>query len=161
RKVPASSLFALLRNTTAAVPGSVAVDGEINATFEISRDGTGEPAEWKGDGELLDATLRGETSDPPVHLDRIPFTIGSQETDSTHTGGSTTIEIGPVAIALGRPSSIQTRASFSLLGYEASVRGEAGLKRLLQVARAFGIPAPAVSGDGISNVDLVISRAWW
>src|SRR5262249_25119151 len=86
---------------------------------------------------------------------------GSQETDSTHTGGSTTIEIGPVAIALGRPSSIQTRASFSLLGYEASVRGEAGLKRLLEVARAFGIPAPAVSGDGISNVDLVASRAWW
>src|SRR5206468_324454 len=65
-----------------------------------------------------------------------------------------------VSVGLGRPTPIQVHASFSLAGYEASVRGEAGLKRLLQVGPRFGIPAPPVSADGATKVDLAISGTW-
>jgi len=46
------------------------------------------------------------------------------------------------------------------LGYQASVRGDAAIKRLLQSAHSFGIPTPTVVADGNSTVDLTIAGDW-
>src|SRR5205823_14804800 len=91
----------------------------------------------------------------------VPIAFASAPSSSkAGTPKITRVEVGPAAVALGRPSPLQLRASFSALGYEASIRGDAGIKRLLQTASSLGIPAPAVSADGNSTLDLTIANDW-
>jgi hypothetical protein len=158
-EVPAPNVLALLRHTTAGVSDSLNVDGVFNSAIEISRTRPDQPVQWKGDGELLDVSLTAGNSSPPLRLDRVAFTIASS-TDSIRQENIPTIDVDPVSIAMGRTSLLQARATLSFTGYRAWVRGDSGVKRLLQVAPLLGIPAPAISADGSSNVDLEISGIW-
>jgi hypothetical protein len=51
-------------------------------------------------------------------------------------------------------------ASISMSGYDASFRGDAGVRRLLQSAGLIGISAPPVNADGGVTVDLGIAGTW-
>ena len=70
------------------------------------------------------------------------------------------LQIGPVSLVLGRPVPLRAQASLSLSGYQVAVRGDAGLKQLLQSARLLGIPVPAVAADGSSTLDLTLAGSW-
>jgi hypothetical protein len=70
------------------------------------------------------------------------------------------LQIGPINVALGRPAPVQAHLSVSRSGYTASIRGEAGLKRLLQVAQMLRLPSPQVSAEGITALDLNVAGAW-
>jgi len=45
-------------------------------------------------------------------------------------------------------------------GYSFTLRGDAQLQRVLQLARTLGIPAPQPSADGLAKIDLQIAGAW-
>src|SRR5437763_2514727 len=70
------------------------------------------------------------------------------------------LEVVPVNVPMGGPGLLNAHALVSFTGYEASVRGDASIKRLLQAARTVGLPAPAVTADGISTIDLSVAKAW-
>ena len=158
-KVPAPDVLTLLRHTTVGVSERLNIDGVLNSAIEISRTRPDQPVQLKGDGELLDVSLTAGNSSPPLRLDRVPFTIASSS-DGRRQENIPTIDIGPVSVGMGRTSPLQARATLSFTGYRGWVRGDAGVKRLLQVAPLLGIPAPAISADGSSNVDLEISGIW-
>jgi hypothetical protein len=61
---------------------------------------------------------------------------------------------------LGRTAPIQVHAFLSRSGYEASVHGDAAVKRLFESARLVGIAVPAVNAEGASSVDLKIAGSW-
>jgi len=156
-RVPAASALGVLRHATAGISQNLSVDGVLNSTVEVSRAGSSAAIQWKGDGELVDLSLATDSSSPPLRLDRVPFAIVNNSDDG---GNVPRVEVGPVSVAVGRPAPLQARAMFSRQDYEASVRGEVGLKRVLQIAPQVGIPAPAVSADGSANVDLAVSGTW-
>jgi AsmA family/AsmA-like C-terminal region len=161
KKVPASAALTLLRHTTVGISENLQVDGVVNSSVEVTRTSAEDSVQWKGGGELLDLVLNAGNSSPRLRLDRVPFAIVSG-TEIGHGGrpADQTIEVGPLSVALGRPSPLQARASLSFAGYRAFVHGDAGVKRLLQTAPMLGIPAPAVSADGGANMDLHISGTW-
>jgi hypothetical protein len=70
------------------------------------------------------------------------------------------LQIGPVNVVLGRPVPLHAQAALSFSGYQVAIRGDAGLKQLLQSARLLGIPTPAVAADGSSTVDLTMAGSW-
>jgi hypothetical protein len=63
-------------------------------------------------------------------------------------------------MALGRPSQSATRGWISHSGYSLTLQGDAQVQRLLQVARTFGIPVPALAADGAAKVDLQVAGNW-
>jgi AsmA protein len=161
-EMPAPSLLALLRHTTVVVSDNLNVDGVLNSTIEIARARRDQPVQWNGDGELIGLVLTRDSSPGPLRLDRVPFKIVS--TSEAHDGSqpedTPRIDVGPVSVAMGRTSPLQARASLSFTGYRAWVHGDAGVKRLLQVAPLLSIPTPTISADGTSNVEFQISGTW-
>jgi len=162
-KLPAAAVLSFLRHTTAGVSEGLNVNGVLDSTVEIVRTGADQPVQWTGEGALLELTLASSKSSPPLFLERVPFTvISSSENDDGSQGqeDAPRIDAGPVSVSLGRTFPLQAHASLSFAGYRAWVRGDASVKRLLQVGAILGIPAPAISADGASNVDLQISGTW-
>src|SRR5262249_32956176 len=102
-------------------------------------------------GELVNlAIARGSGS--PFLLDRVPFSVIQ--------GPKPGLSAGPMNITLGHASQIQARALVNLLSYQASIRGEGNVQRLLQLASYFGIATPTVAADGASSVDLAMAGNW-
>lgn len=161
-KVPAQAVLGLLRHTATGVSQDLNVDGVLSSTVEISRMGAREPVQWNGDGELLDLVVNRGESSSALGLDRVPLTIAAGPNGDGDSGqdNGPNIQFGPVNVSLGRPNPLLARGRISLARYEASVRGDASLKRLLQVATMLGIATPAVSAEGTSNLDLTISGNW-
>jgi AsmA family/AsmA-like C-terminal region len=162
-QLPAPALLSFLRHTTAGVSEGLNVNGVLDSTVEIVRTRADQPVQWTGDGALRELTLTSSKSSPPLLVERVPFTVVSRsENDdgSQQHEHAPRIDAGPVSVSLGRTLPLQAHASLSFAGYRAWVRGDAGVKRLLQVAPLLGIPVPVMSADGSSNVDLQISGTW-
>jgi hypothetical protein len=66
----------------------------------------------------------------------------------------------PFAIELGAPSPAAVTGYFDLEQYQVTLSGNAELARLLNVARAMGIGAPAIGLAGPAQINLKIAGAW-
>jgi hypothetical protein len=164
-KVPLGAVLALTRHTSGRVPDGVTTGGTLTADVGIGHEDNAELIQWGGSGELNDLVVSSGGAAPGLRVARVPLSIISDATPSGALRNRVTenfprIEIGPVSENLGRPVPLQAHASLSASGYEVSVRGDAGIKRLLKVAELLGLPVPAVSADGSSTVDLSINGAW-
>lgn len=162
-EVPAQAVVTFLRNVSGRVPKEFTATGNLNGTLVAHHLDPNQPAELQGQGEIRE--LEVVSGNAPIVVGTVPISVASalRSFKPRNKGGVpavTRLELGPAAVTLGRPSPLQIRASFSALGYEASIRGDAGIKRLLQTASSLGIPAPAVSADGSSTVDLTIANDW-
>ncbi|HEV2698873.1 MAG TPA: AsmA-like C-terminal region-containing protein, partial [Terriglobales bacterium] len=76
------------------------------------------------------------------------------------TPAQSQLEVGPFNVSLGRPSPLQVHALISSEAYKGSLRGDAGIRRLLQSAQMLGFPSPQVNADGGSTVDLTFAGSW-
>jgi AsmA family/AsmA-like C-terminal region len=177
-KVPAQSVLSLARHSRPGMFSDVNASGILNATVHLSREDMSQPLQLRADGKAQDLRVGSPSVGSQIALGEVPFSFGPPAIDAashkihpTMGGGSvggsiaasikdSSLEIGPVSVVLGRPAPLHARASLSLSGYQAAAHGDAGLKQLLQSARVLGVPAPAVSADGSSTVDLTIAGSW-
>lgn len=182
KDVPSQSLLALVRHTNANFAGDLVADGHIGAIFQLVRR-DGDIAQVHGSGQLQELQLSSIGAKTEVSVGAVPFSVvygglGSRagtevqnRRSAVHKTGNDTaqslgskqppqIEIGPFNVALGRTTPIQVHAFFSRSGYNATVRGDAAVKRLLQSARAIGIGVPSVNAEGASMIDLKIAGSW-
>ena len=168
-KIPARSALFLLRHLNPAIAADLDAGGSLNATLQLIRAGAG-PPQLQGTGEGQDLRLSSSSSGLEVALGRVPFSLNGAASDAeshkTHfiakplPLADSQLQIGPVNLVLGRPVPLRAQASLSLAGYRVAVRGDAGLKQLLQSARLMGIPVPAVAADGSSTLDLALAGSW-
>jgi uncharacterized protein involved in outer membrane biogenesis len=175
-KVPAEALLNVTRQTNANFPDDLLASGELNGSLEISRDSGAAAIRLEGNGSFRQLQFSSGEAGSEIALGTVPFTLTSADSveGTKHRksdvrkklAAGTPLEkqahavIGPVNLAMGRPAALQVRAVVAAQGYEASVKGEAGVKRLLQLAQLLRIPAPVVAADGGSTVDLAIQGAW-
>jgi hypothetical protein len=168
------SILGFARHMKTTFAGDITAQGLTSGTVQLTRDDAGS-VRIQGSGELRDLTLLSR-SNGSLAIGTIPFGInqGTHEqeqrprTSSVRRGGpqaqaeigSLQAEIGPFDLATGKGSSLQIRSSVSRSGYEGSIRGEAHIRELLQLARVVAVPVPAVNADGNSSVDLRIAGAW-
>jgi hypothetical protein len=165
-KVPAQSVLGLARHTGEGIPDSLIAAGTVRADIRIDRKDVAAAIHWYGNGEFEDLVLSSGNAASGLRLGRVPLSLVSDAKSPSRAPRSGTlenfpwIEVGPVSENLGRPVPLRAKVSLSLSGYQASVHGDAGIKRLLQVAQMLGVPAPAVVADGSSSVDLTIDGDW-
>ena len=166
---PADAIISLLRHANSSFPEDMTAHGGVNFQLQIARANGSSPIVYRGDGSVQNLTL-GNREVPAVSIGTVPLTLGSGD-DPRHllprlrkkriaaeTGVQ--LDIGPVTLANGKHAPLVSGAVVTRRGYRASLDGESGLKRLLQIARAFRIPSPAVAADGLVDVKLSISGAW-
>jgi len=162
-KVPAQSLVSLLRKLKAKLPDDFTATGSVSGTVLANRAENSQVPELSGEGEMNALTLRSGTA-PALAVGTIPVALSLAPLPAKMNEDAALqrvrIDLGSFTLPLGRPAPVRVRATVSLTGYEASVRGDAGIKRLLQSAQMVGIPAPQISADGNSSVDLKVAGEW-
>src|SRR5258708_2194485 len=173
-KVPAQAALSLVRHSRPGIPDDVNASGVLNATVQLSRSDMAQPVQLQGAGAAQQLRTSSPSVGAEIALGEVPISVvavasntKSRRVRATKPGASvgtpakdSRLEFGPVNVALGRATPIHARASLTLSGYQAAVRGDAGLKQLLQSARLLGIPAPAFAADGSASVDLTIAGSW-
>ncbi len=173
-KVPAQAALSLVRHSRPGIPDDVNASGVLNATVQLSRSDMAQPVQLQGAGAAQQLRISSPSVGAEIALGEVPISVvavasntKSRRVRATKPGASvgtpakdSRLEFGPVNVALGRATPIHARASLTLSGYQAAVRGDAGLKQLLQSARLLGIPAPAFAADGSASVDLTIAGSW-
>ena len=179
-KVPAGSVLNTLQHANPNLANDLRAAGEINATLQFQRK-EAQSFFLDGRGSVDDLELSSGAAGEVI-LGTIPFRLvqepspaflqfASWRTDKSGTAKALApagkvlreeprIEVGPVNLTSSKAAPLQARAGLSRSGYEASVRGETGIKRLFQLSHALGIPSPAVAADGSTTVDLAISGRW-
>lgn len=158
------SALELLRHVNQTVPRDLNAKGSMDLTFSFRRSGSSRLPEFLGEGEATGVHLSSHAGSELI-LGRVAFAlVTAPSTSKLHNAVAPSnfskLQIGPINVALGRPAPVQAHLSISQSGYTASIRGEAGLKRLLQAAQILHLPAPQVSAEGITTLDLNLAGAW-
>jgi hypothetical protein len=169
QQVPIEDLVLLARHAKKDIPSDLKAGGKVNAHFKAHRDSE-EAAVWEGNGEATDFQLGSALNKIQLTPGRIPFTLvpgGRPPGSWQRSPGKTTavpaeahLEIGPLNLALGRPSPATLRGWLSRFGYSFSLQGDAELRPLLQLARTLGLPASQPAADGFAKVDVQIAGSW-
>jgi AsmA family/AsmA-like C-terminal region len=169
-KVPAQAALSFVRHSRPGISDDLSASGNLNGTVQLSRYDFAQQPHLRGDGEAQELRISSRSIGSEIALGRFAFALvpgaidaGAPGARVTNTGASVNdshLEIGPVNVILGRPVPLRARASLSLSGYQAAVRGDAALKQLLQSARLLGVPVVAAAADGSATVDLTITRSW-
>jgi uncharacterized protein involved in outer membrane biogenesis len=156
RDVPVQGLVSVLRHAKGDVPKDLLAAGKINGNLKISRNHAEKKAEvWQGEGETTGFRLASKSTKADLSLERIHFAVSRPVVNHP-----TYLEIGPLAIAMGRPTPVAVRARLSRSGYSVQVQGDAQLRRLLQSAETLGLSVARFSADGPAKLDLQIAGEW-
>ncbi len=174
-KVPAEALLKVARQTNADFPDDLLAGGELNGSLEITRDSAAAAIRLQGNGSLRQLQFSSGEAGSEITLGTVPLSLtsgdgadnGKRNRSGRNRLAATTplknqahAVIGPVNLAMGRPAALQVQAVVTSQGYEASAKGEAALKQVLQLAQLLRIPAPVVAADGDSTIDLAIQAGW-
>lgn len=158
------SALDLLRHVNQTVPRDLNATGSMNLAFSLRRSSSSAAAQLLGEGEAKGVRLSSQAGTELI-LGRVPFALVTSPSSSKSKTAITALnfpklQIGPINIALGRPAPVQAHLSVSRSGYTASIRGEAGVKRLLQAAQALRLPTPQVSAEGIAALEVNVTGGW-
>jgi AsmA-like protein len=169
QNLPIASLMAFVRHAKQGMPADLVATGRLNANMKLRRATVAGSsiATWEGGGETSGFQVASKFTSSELVLGRVPFTVSAAASKASGSlRGSlpappqTRVDVGPFNLALGRPVSTTVQGWASRSGYSFTVQGDAQVRRLLQVARTVGIPAPQPAADGVAKLDLQIAGDW-
>ena len=163
REVPASAIASLVRHMKKDLPEDVSASGTVTAQISVRQSGTEAP-ELSGTGVLNGVSLRSAKLDNALKLGDVRFTLAREAAPAkrgkTAAATPTVLAVRPFTVDLGGETPAQVQADFSRSGYRIAVKGDTGLKRLLQASEALGVATPRFSPEGNAAVDLSIAGEW-
>ncbi len=170
-RIPLQSVLTVARRAKKDLPNDLRAAGTMDATFDARSNEAGQPV-FEGGGRTSDFRLVSESSKTDLSLDVIPFSLVSglqhagkkvparADVLALHAPDKPYLSLGPVPVKLGRPLPTVIQGWVIRSGYNISVRGDADVRRLIQVARVAGIPAIRPSATGATKVDLQVAGVW-
>lgn len=174
--VPMQALVALAKHAKKDIPEDLIATGTLDAAFKFRRRNQAHQSlvAWTGGGQTRGFAIGSALAKTELTLDQIPFSVSlgtalGQDASGQQSGQWPAmtqfatvphVEIGPFNLALGRPAPAVVRAWLSGTDYGLQIVGDTQIRRLLQVARAVGLPALQPAADGMAKVDLQIAGPW-
>ncbi len=162
--LPADALVNLLRHMKKDLPDDLAAAGSLEAAFDLRKDQAGEPDAWAGAGASSDLRLRSRILREPLTLGQLRFALvragGPRRAGRTLLPAPWTIVLAPFDVDLGGSEPATAQASFSRSAYQIQLQGQARLPRVMQLARALGLPATGAALSGSARLNLQLSGAW-
>jgi hypothetical protein len=166
-QIPAEDLAMLARRAKRDMANDLAASGKLDTKLAVRGD-SWHSLLWQGGGQLKDLHVQSAANAVDLAVGRVPFSV-NDESELTRARNpqrqklSSTewrLEIGPAIIGLGRSGPLVSHASIGRRGYSFNWSGEGQVKRLLQLARTFGLPAFQPKADGNADLNLTASGAW-
>ncbi|HZD31542.1 MAG TPA: AsmA-like C-terminal region-containing protein, partial [Candidatus Angelobacter sp.] len=172
-QIPLGRIVALARHTKKDLPNDLTATGSTDALFTVRRDLGGSPL-WAGGGRTTRFVLQSKVLTPDLELGPVDFSVAevsprygpklpqrSSASKAVSAGDSTLrVVVKPFALPLGAASPATADGYFDLAHYNINLRGDAELTRLLAIAQATGLGAPAIGLAGKAQVDLSIAGGW-
>jgi len=165
--LPAQSLLALAGHSKPGVPDDLRASGQIDGQFRgLSNSGA---TSWQGKGQVSGLNLRSGNEE--IALGDVPFAISSPSDALERTRPRAAfpnpwpepahLVIGPVPVAMGRPTPVTVEGRVGREGYEFLFHGDAQLERLFEAAHMLRFQAPQVKAQGLAKIDLALRGDWW
>lgn len=153
--LPLQSLVVFARHAKLGLPDDLSAGGEMNASVMIQSPGLepGTSPGWQGGGEMKGIRLHSGLANADLAPSDVSFTVSSE-------GMAPRVSVSPFRISLGHAIPAVLQGRFSPSGYDFELKGETQLQRLLQSARAVGIPALQTTAEGSAKLDLRIAGEW-
>ncbi len=170
-RIPLQGVFAVALRAKKDLPDDLRATGTMEATFDARSDESGKPV-FEGGGRTSDFRLFSDSSKIDMLVDGIPFSLasgtqragkkvhGRGEVAALHEPDEPHLSLGPFPVKLGRSSPTVIQGWIGRGGYNLSVKGDAEVRRLMQLARVVGIPATRASATGSAKVDLQVAGVW-
>jgi hypothetical protein len=153
--VPMQSLALLARHAKLGLPDDLIALGKINAKLTVGSPVQGRKTSqgWQGSGEITGFRVHSTLTSTDLAPSDVSFTISSD-------GTTPQVTVNPFRLGLGHVVPTVLQGQLSPEGYDFNLKGEAQLQRLLQAARAAGIPALQTPAEGLAKLDMRIAGAW-
>ena len=172
-QIPLDRVVALARHTKKDLPEDLAATGTTDAVFTVRKAAGGAPV-WAGGGRTSHFALQSKVLKPDLELGEVEFGIPktSDETRRRQTHATTRrvrlssanpalrVVVKPFPMPLGAASPATAGGYFDLGHYRIALDGEAEMTRLMSIAKAMGIGAPAIGLAGPAQLNLEIAGAW-
>lgn len=163
KDAPVESALELVRHVNQTIPRDLSATGTMDLAFSFTRSSSSPVSQLRGEGEAKGVHLNSRAGSELL-LGNVPFHLVTRRSALKSQASSTQnlpeLQMGPINVSLGRPAPVQAQVLLSRTGYTASIHGEAGVKRLLQTAQMLNLPAPQVSAEGVTALDLNLAGAW-
>jgi AsmA protein len=172
-QIPLDRVVALARHTKKDLPEDLTATGTTDGVFTVHKNAGGLPV-WSGGGRTTHFALQSKVLKPDLELGEVEFSIpeapattGNKHSRKlahpvpvTSADASLRVVVKPFPMPLGAASPATTRGYFDLQHYRITLDGDAELTRLMSVAKAMGIAAPAIGLAGVAQLDLEIAGGW-
>jgi hypothetical protein len=169
REVPMSYAVAFARRAKKDLPADLTAEGSFSAALTV-QSSAGNPIVWGGGGSTRDFTLRSGVLENPLRLGTVQFAMQPENVPAAGRAARPAVlpvtatyrvTVPAFAVPLGAAEPAIAQAVFARDNYDVEVGGAAAISRLVQVAHAFGIPAPALSLQGAAtHMALRIAGQW-
>ena len=163
--LPAQSFLFFARHTSSAIPQDLAASGVLDGEWNVQLAAGSAAPDWEGSGQTSGLQLMSSNRDTDIAVGTVPFVLSRKHTkslsDSTAKADTPQdLVVGPLHVALGKPTPLTVEGRVWQGGYDFGIQGEGQLKKLLTAARLVGIPALRLNADGSTKVNLQLAGRW-
>jgi hypothetical protein len=158
--VPTSAIVALARHAKRNLPDDLVSTGKLQAEVKLlSKRGPGQTT-LQGSGSIHAGRWLSKSANVDLVLDRVPFNLSQGPKAGIRNASESRLEFAPFRLSLGAPSPTTVQGWISRTGYSLQIQGDTRIKRLLQVARAMGLPSAQPAADGLAKVNIQTAGVW-
>jgi uncharacterized protein involved in outer membrane biogenesis len=157
KNLPAASLLALSRRMKKDLPDDLQASGSVDGAFEL------QPHAWTGTGTTSAVLLSSSLMSEPLELGRLELALGvppQPKGKASSLPAVPMLRVSQFPLNIGGAAPAKAQAWLSREGYNLEVQGETRINRLLEVAHAAGVPAPAAALSGAATADLHVAGNW-
>jgi len=172
-QIPLDRVVALARHTKKDLPDDLTATGTTDGVFTVHKNAGG-AAVWAGGGRTTQFALQSKVLKPDLELGEVEFSIPetpgvtdrkrprkiAKPLQASTSNASLRVVVKPFPMPLGAASPATAGGYFDLGHYRITLDGDAEMTRLMSIAKAMGISAPAIGLAGPAQLNLEIAGAW-
>jgi hypothetical protein len=169
-QIPLDRVVALARHTKKDLPDDLTATGSADMVFTVRRD-TGASPVWAGGGRTTHFALQSKVLKEDLELGEVELSIprASDQGRRKHlrtpakpgtSDAALRVIVKPFSMPLGAASPATASGYFDLEHYRVRLSGDAEMTRLLSIAKATGMGAPAIGLAGPAQLEIEIAGGW-
>jgi len=169
-QIPLDRVVALARHTKKDLPDDLTAAGSADMVFTVRRDACASPV-WAGGGRTTHFALQSNVLKEDLELGEVELSIAkaSDQGKRKHlrtsakpgtSDAALRVVVKPFSMPLGAPSPATASGYFDLEHYRVTLSGDAEMTRLLSIAKATGMGAPAIGLAGPAQLEIEIAGGW-
>jgi hypothetical protein len=170
-RIPMASVLGMVRRAKKDLPNDLQADGRLEGLFDARSGDTGKGPVLGGEGRATGILLHSDNAKADFAVEEIPFSLASgaahtnKKAHGHHDVGADQpneahLSVGPFPLKLARSGSANLHGWIGRGGYSLSIKGDADVRRILQLARLAGVPAIHPTATGVAKLDLQMAGYW-